>query len=77
MKKINIGFNTIFSRILFFNTFLVILITLIHQLFLVNYFVKNYDNQKNQYNMQLVKQAQNYIDDCLESVVMEQNFLKM
>lgn len=65
LMKINIGFNTIFSRILFFNTLLVVLITVIPQLFFTKYFITNYDNQKKEYNMQLVKQARNYIDDMV------------
>ena len=64
-KKFRIEFNTIFSRILLFNLFIVIGVTVIPFSAFTNYFINAYNSQINQYNMQVVRQTQNYIDDTM------------
>lgn len=62
--------KTIFSRILFFNILLVLIITVIPLSIYSNYFKRNYDKEINNYNMQLVKQFQTYVDEqLLEKVI--------
>lgn len=65
MKLVNYKFNTIFSRILFFNFLLVIGVTVLPFSIFTNYFINNFNSQINQYNMQLVRMTQNYIDDTV------------
>lgn len=69
-RKIKLSFKTVISRVLFFNILLVLLVTIIPQLFFYNYFNLTYNKEINNYNTQIVKQVQKSVDELvLERVV--------
>lgn len=69
-KKLQLDFKTLFSRILFFNLIMVIIVSIMPQGIFFSYFRNIYDDEVEKNNMQKVKQTQKYIDELiLEKVV--------
>lgn len=64
-KKIKLTFNTVFTRILFFNLIVIIISTIIPQIIFYNYFTVTYNNEIKGYNMKNVARIASSIDELI------------
>ncbi len=76
-KKVKLTFNTVFTRILFFNLIVIIISTIIPQIVFYNYFTITYNNDINRYNMEHVAKIGSSVDELIleRALSISNNFL--